>query len=333
MAFTADQFLEFAESHRKAAADAYIPEAKRAELSKKADWFMFLAQRERRESGHGSIATAPNSQPKSRVEAARSIVPLLTALWLTGAVVYLVGTLLFTNAILSPNAPSENLPRGTTQSNNDQIPKSYSHQISMKMTASNGAHAISPEDAPYESASLTVPAVSMPKHETSPQASLDSQGEISEAQSLAPQQQLDRSTMLTVRATAVIRNGPSVAAKKIGTATAGAKLTVQSRKKDWVQFTDPASGSSGWIQATLLAPSNKDRALSLAESESKSPSKSARVKPAAKEPTPAAPPRRRAYADLPSDEEFLPAKRRRPDLFNGRRMRQGLMSPDFSPPR
>ena len=52
---------------------------------------------------------------------------------------------------------------------------------------------------------------------------------------------------------ATIRNGPTSAAKKIGTASAGAELHVKTREKDWVQFVDPSSGNTGWIRSSLLA--------------------------------------------------------------------------------
>lgn len=131
-------------------------------------------------------------------------------------------------------------------------------------------------------------------------------------------------------------NGPSTAAKKIGTATAGAKLHVQARKKDWVQFVDPSSGNTGWIQATRLAPAPTigTDGLAAAKARDNPPSKPAKPKLAKKKPPSAQVSQRpRAYADLPSDEEFLPPRKRGPGLLNRRRMlRQGLMSPDFLPP-
>jgi hypothetical protein len=141
-----------------------------------------------------------------------------------------------------------------------------------------------------------------------------------------------------VTAAASIRNGPSTSAKKLGTATAGAKLQVKQRENDWVHFVDPASGNTGWIQVSLLKkPAPISEAKTLVVPQTVEP---ASVKPAKAKLTKAklakkklSVPAKATYVDLPPDEEFLPPRRRGPGLLSRRRMlRQGLMSPGFFPP-
>ena len=47
MPFTADQYSQIAEGYENAAADPLVAGEKRVDLVKKAEWFRFLAQRER----------------------------------------------------------------------------------------------------------------------------------------------------------------------------------------------------------------------------------------------------------------------------------------------
>jgi len=131
--------------------------------------------------------------------------------------------------------------------------------------------------------------------------------------------------MLIVTSAATIRNGPSSAAKKIGTASAGAELQVNAREKDWVQFVDPSSGNTGWIQSSLLATASA-KGVGLAVPKA--------AKKVAKK-TPSSPfrisQRPKSYADLPADEEFFSTRKR--GLLSRRRiLREGLLSPDFLPP-
>jgi hypothetical protein len=70
--------------------------------------------------------------------------------------------------------------------------------------------------------------------------------------------------LLKVTANARIREGPSTSAKKIGTALQGTALEVKARVGDWVQFVDPASGSTGWIHSSLAKPDSRSGTASLA---------------------------------------------------------------------
>jgi hypothetical protein len=93
MTFTANQYSQIAQSYDNAAGDPSVPKDKREEFAKRAEWFRYLAQRDK-----GSLAYDDSqAPPKDRSRAhSRS---LLTTLWLIGGALYLISTLLFTNAI------------------------------------------------------------------------------------------------------------------------------------------------------------------------------------------------------------------------------------------
>jgi len=141
--------------------------------------------------------------------------------------------------------------------------------------------------------------------------------------------------MLIVTSAATIRNGPSSAAKKIGTASAGAELHVKAREKDWVQFVDPSSGNTGWIQSSLLAAASAKGVDGLAVRKAANTPQVQPVKPKVAKKTPSPPSQisqqPKSYADLPGDEEFFSTRKR--GLLSRRRiLREGLLSPDFLPP-
>jgi hypothetical protein len=138
----------------------------------------------------------------------------------------------------------------------------------------------------------------------------------------------------------------------IGTARPGAELQVKTREQGWVEFIDPESGNAGWIESYLLmAPSSTEEISGMPESSvearsstpykpktvksrvKKKPSGSAQVAKQLLE-RPSTPARDRVRADLPDDKGFINAPPPRMGFFAKRRMlRQGLLSPDFVPPR
>ena len=107
MTFTSDQYSQLAQGYDKAAADPLVAPERKAEFARKAEWFHFLARRGKMsprtggaaESDFGPLSRDVVIEPNSSAPSKRSIAPFLTTLWLTGAVLYLVNTLLFTNAI------------------------------------------------------------------------------------------------------------------------------------------------------------------------------------------------------------------------------------------
>jgi hypothetical protein len=144
---------------------------------------------------------------------------------------------------------------------------------------------------------------------------------------------------LQVKSEASIRSGPSSSAQVIGTAHAGAKLQVQSRDAEWVQFVDPSTKHAGWISLAFLGPANDsvDIPVTVPKALTK-PSKPAKLLSSAKprnaqrKPQTTAqhqtvrPPR--GYAELPRDQEFGPARQGR---FFGLFLRRRLSADELSP--
>jgi SH3 domain-containing protein len=332
MSFTRDQYSQIAGGYDKASKDPLVSAEKRAEFAKKAEWFNFLAGRAS-ETHWSSGSLRENERVRFNPEPAghvRRMAPFLATLWMIGAVVYLGGTVLLTNAVNLFGPENRGTLVRETKRSITPLPKVTSVEGSATASQTNlqnvaGAqrrHAISPDQPYYEDPALTLP--STPSTEEGPKA-------------LASEPNVDVAgdEMFRVTAAATIRNGPSVSARKIGTATAGAELKVKAREKDWVQFVDPSSGNSGWIQASLVEPaSHREEALPLPSPTEASPVNPAKPKLARKKPSgPAKVARRPAtYAGLPPDEEFVPRKRRGGPLSRRRVLREGLMSPGFFPP-
>jgi len=188
-----------------------------------------------------------------------------------------------------------------------------------------------------------------PLHQTPPPAPA---AEATGQEAMLPQP----AELLRVKSAASIRNGPSGSAKVIGTASTGAEIEVKAREGSWVQFVDPSSGNTGWIHSSSVAPSTTaataDSAATQAAEESP-PADGPRPKTVKQRPKGAAQIAKKqspnfsaptvkgdgrspkAYVELPSDGEFLPPRKRgRLGILERRRMlREGLMSPDFLPPR
>ena len=340
MTLTADQYSQIARGYEEAAADPLVASENRADLAKKAEWFRFLSQREKATHGSGrregnAFPTSFNAEPKSPTRSWRAMAPFLTTLWITGAAVYLIGTVLFTNAVnlFGTQEPKKAVPEITQPI--ESIPNVASVQRNrtaeegnpQPMAAGDRPHAISPDQPTSEAPTLTAPSTQMAQEEFPAAPSEPVQDAV----------QAQPTEMLIVTSEATIRNGPSKKAKKIGSATAGAELQVKGRENEFVQFIDPSSGNTGWIQSSFLAPASGSGAERIAppqraETPAAKPSKSKLAKKKPNAPAQVSP-RPRTYADLPPDEEFVPPMRRGPGLLTRRRMlREGLMSPGFLPP-
>jgi hypothetical protein len=372
MTFTPQQFSQIAEGYDKAATDPKVAAETRAEFAKKAEWFHFLARREERTQPRLAEAkvdpidwgVSGKCDPPARLR--RSMSPFLTTLWLAGAGVYLISTVLFTNAVNLFGSDDPQQAVQTSQSADTPVnqpkfqviasPEEKERQpepvaedtLAPPPIKSDGItpakrgqgviepaltrHAISPDQAPYESPTLTVPPLPLQEGQRSPPQSVPDSV-------VSPSLEL-----LRVTAPTTVRNGPSTNSKKIGTATAGAELQVKSRQNDWVEFIEPSSGNSGWIHSSLLAPAvreAKDETLPPAAATPTEEGAKMTVTPLipklAKKPNGKAMPkqitqRQRTYVQLPADEDFTPLKRRGMGLSTKRLLREGLMSPNFQPP-
>ena len=94
MTLTADQYSQIAKGYAEADADPLVTEERKEEFAKKAKWFHFLAQREEE-----TVASERNSRLAAeftgeQTSGGRPFRPLLMTLWLTGAALYLISTLL-----------------------------------------------------------------------------------------------------------------------------------------------------------------------------------------------------------------------------------------------
>lgn len=347
MTFTADQYSQLAQSYDKAAADPLVPPERKAEFAKEAEWFHFLARRERDTRRSDSALTEGNIGPVNddvviepdSSRHSRSMTPFLTMLWLTGAVLYLLTTLLFTNAVnlfgeedgqtavTVASRPVEPLPK---IANVEDTKPNEQDKPQIKPVAER-RHAISPDQPTYEAPTLTAPPLPLPEQELNSPSSEPTQ-DGARAQS---------GEMLRVTAAATIRSGPSTTAKKIGTATPGAELQVKARQTDWVEFVDPSSSNTGWIHSSLVAPTTGVGADELATTreaeipaiEPPKPKLAKRAKPETVAPAQVTE-RQRKYVDLPDDKAFLSPRKRGSSFLAKRRMRgEGLMSPGFFPPQ
>ena len=206
--------------------------------------------------------------------------------------------------------------------------ESAEQDTSLLVPAPNGRHAIALNQPSYEAPEVEAPSSPSPASEFTPTSPRDpvTQRESDSAQSVE---------ILRVTTTAAIRSAPSLRAKKIGSATAGVELQVLARENAWVHFIDPTSGNQGWVQSSFVAPVSGGEAKNVANSrvaETVPP-----TKPKLRKEKPALPAevmqRQRAYAGLPTDEEFLAPRRRGSGLLSRRRLlREGLMTPGLLPP-
>ena len=136
---------------------------------------------------------------------------------------------------------------------------------------------------------------------------------------------------LQVKSEASIRSGPSASAQVIGTAHAGAKLQVQSRDAEWVQFVDPATNHAGWISLAFLSPLDDSVDVPATVPKALKKPRSAKPRNAERKPQttaqhkPVRPPR--GYAELPRDQEFGPPRQGR---FFGLFLRRRLSADEFS---
>jgi hypothetical protein len=275
MTLTADQYSQIAAGYHKAAVDPSIGPEKRKEFARKAEWFRFLAERDKGTLHHGGTESkATQSGTDSSFEPSlsaprRSLNPLLTTLWVTGAAVYLIGTLLFANTVDNPFSSEDKPKHEVTQpaaSPGDLIRKEETARLQPAVPPPNPTpdkkHAVAPQQPSYEAPGLIVPPSATEDEHNTPTAS---PARAEQASGLpAGSSEPD---VLKVHHAATIRNGPAATAKVIGTASPGAELQVKARENGWIQFVDLTSGNTGWIESHLVAPASPKAENSVAISE------------------------------------------------------------------
>jgi hypothetical protein len=363
MAFTAAQYSQIANSYEQAATDPCMTPDKRDEFARKAEWFRFLAARDKGTLNRGSPPSdgSHRSGLDSSIEGSPpapkgSLKPFLTTLWLAGAAIYLISTVLFTNAINWLGDQNEQKPNLEVSrplaSPRDFASNEEPAQIQSAVPPSSPdpyrKHAISPGRPPYESSDLIVPPAAVGEGNNTSSVSQERTQQAS-APPASPEPEV-----LEVHQAATIRNGPSLTAAVIGTASPGAQVQIKARENGWIQFVDPSSGNTGWMESYLVtAPGSPQGGSNVAETRAENspglPLQKPKPvkKPAKKKPSeppeiakqrpsgPVSPARDRAYAELHEDDGFLADRSSRRNGFLARRraLREGLMSPDFIPPQ
>lgn len=340
MTLTADQYFQISQGYAQAAADPYVSPERRAAFASKAEWFDFLGRRQGgtfRSEGNASrgksdLAALPLAGELSYSERLRrSRRPLVMTLCLTGAALYLIGTLSSTNALnLFGGSDRQEVASQLTLS---LVPLQRGASVEGKTTEQGGRQfqptADRPQPIPLDQPSSETPALTGPLELSSPSPPPERIEELAAAPA----------EVLKVTASAIIRNGPSTSAKKIGTATRGTELRVKAREGDWVQFVYSSSDTKGWIHSSLVGttlgngttssavtpvdasattpPKPKKVAKKRIKQKSSAPIQASKQRPS-RPGLPALGPR--AYADLPDDEKFLPSRRYRPGLVTKRRV-------------
>ena len=240
MTLTADQYLQISQGYAKAAADPYVSPESREAFANKAEWFDFLGRRERgalRSQGNAGRSdgdlTARHWVGELSYSELPSRKPLVMTLGLTGAALYLIGTLLFTNALnLFGDSDRHEIASQLTLS---VVPSERSASVDAKATekierqfqpTAARPHPISSDQPPYQA--LPLAAVPLQQEELSSPSPLHEP-----IDELAAVKSAD---VLKVRAKAIIRKGPSTSAKKIRTVAPGTALQVRARSRRTKSF-------------------------------------------------------------------------------------------------
>jgi len=342
MTLTPDQYSEIAERYARSTIDPSVPPEAKEQFAKKAEWFRFLAVREREHSPRFESANSPQCAIFEEDHSGRSrplsFKPFLTTLWLVGAAVYFVTTLLFSHAVnLSGNddrKPSSALP--VISANRTGASVAPASEIELQKGA-NVQQRMATSDTRQHAVSLDGPATEDPiSLSPSPSRSEKANSPGGAAQETSTKQKPE---ILAVTAPTIVRNAPSETAQQIGTAQRGAQLQVIERDHEWLHFLDPSSGNKGWIQFSFVAAPRVDNHFAQTDVpvDTASPNTAKRKPKIFTQEQPHSKtlpkPQAKTYAGLPADEEFLPRRMRAPGFLNRRRMfGEGLMSPGFLPP-
>ena len=263
MTLTADQYFQIAQGYAKAAADPFVPPPSKEAFANKAEWFDFLARRERR-ALHSDASACGHSDMNARRLASsmnysgrpeRSMSDVTTR-WLTGAALCLVAMLVLTDA-LNQFVGGDDRPEVASPSKVASIDGKPTQESGQPPTAAR-PHNL-PGQPAYQATAFTVrPPLVQQEEFSAPSPLPEPIDDPTEAQS---------DEVLKVTKNATLRAGPSTRAWKIGIATLGKALHVKARERNWVQFLDPLSGQIGWIHSSLVRPASRSSTAAVAASE------------------------------------------------------------------
>ena len=106
MTLTADQYFQIAQGYAKAAADPFVPPESRKAFANKAEWFDFLARRERgalrsdaSACGHSDMSARGVAPSMNYSDCPERSMSQVTTRWLTGAALCLIAMLVLTDAL------------------------------------------------------------------------------------------------------------------------------------------------------------------------------------------------------------------------------------------
>ena len=259
MTLTADQYFQIAQGYAKAAADPFVPPESKEAFANKAEWFDFLARRERRAlhsdasaCGHSDMNARRLAPPMNHSERPERSMSDATTRWLTGAA--LVAMLVLTDAHQFGGDDRPEVASNPKVASIDGKPTQEGGQTSTAARPHN-----LPGQPALEAAAFTVRLPLVQQEEFSvPSPPPEPIDDPAEAQSVE---------VLKVTKNATLRAGPSTRAWKIGIAALGTVLHVKAREGNWVQFIDPSSGQIGWIHSSLVRPTSSKGAATVAASE------------------------------------------------------------------
>ena len=180
------------------------------------------------------------------------------ALWLAGAAVCLITTLVLVST-LSPRIRGELESRLNRQSSDTvsqhptrQQPENSGPALIPAPTPARGVHAIEPEASAAQSSDSQV----QTSQESAP-LSILTDGQFSAANS--PDEVISRAEdegarWVTTSLAAKLHSGPSVSTPILTYYPVGTELRTIARQNGWVQIVDPATSQQGWIYEPYLWP-------------------------------------------------------------------------------
>jgi hypothetical protein len=184
------------------------------------------------------------------------------ALWLAGAAVFAISTLILVDALTPPELASDTPSQhqvSSRQPGSDPLavpaaPGAQSvHAIDPTASAARSSESQlqSQKSAPVSPVTGGQQAAAV---ESSPSAQLKDQSSATAEVTEAPPDPGLEGQLFKITSAVSIRNAPSASADIIGMAYAGTVAHVASRDSGWTQIVDPSSGKTGWIDSTVLSP-------------------------------------------------------------------------------
>ena len=246
MTLTADQYFQISQGYAQAAADPYVSREGREAFAHKAEWFIFL--------GGGKEGRSVRRE----LLVGATVLPQL-AFWLANLAIQNSRDDQGDRSLLRFASPARrstslahccsrmlsiclDIAKGRSRECQRRSQGNWRRERQFRPPAER-ALPISPGQLSYETPALSGQPAPLPEVLSSPSPPPERVEELAAVQPVE---------VLRARANAIIRNGPSTKAKKIGAVTPGTALQVKAREGGWVQFVNSSSGVEGWIHSSLV---------------------------------------------------------------------------------